>query len=181
LDAVGEKIGIKDGDLSLWYSIAYADAVKHGFAELLRKYDSLYDLLRNIYPDYDWMPWRFATIPKGASDDPEVMSKALKFVEKELKMTQPEDWYRVSVSQLSQIGVHHLLAKNGSVFRNLKKFRPEYDWQENKFAGYAALAEWKRRLGTDFDPEKFKPIPTEITLTLSNWRRLRKRKPIKDA
>ncbi len=53
-----------------------------------------------------------------------------------LKIKNPVDWYRISEDQLHKLKVKYLLTRQyGSIFETLKKYRPEFNWDETKFIG----------------------------------------------
>src|SRR4051812_9647206 len=103
---------------------------------LLRIYDnSLFDLLRTAYPDYDWLPWRFNTIPNMTVRNPEALVKVMRFLEFELRIKNPEDWYAVSKVKLDQLGVLNLIRQLGGLFTCLKEYKNDFEWEEEKFFG----------------------------------------------
>jgi hypothetical protein len=65
---------------------------------LFRKYnESLPNLLKDVYPEYDWLPWKFEKVPLLFWDDIKNQQKFVKWAEKELKIKEMSDWYKVSV------------------------------------------------------------------------------------
>jgi hypothetical protein len=60
--------------------------------------------------------------------------EAINYIEKELNLKTEEDWYRVSRSILSDLGVTGFLVHHGGLYKCLKKARPSVDWQEKKFS-----------------------------------------------
>lgn len=89
LDSIGEKIGVRGSDLSPWYKLTWAALKRFGVVSLIiDSYNgSRYTMLRHVYPEYDWFPWRFRKLPKLVGKDPLVMERALKFVETSLNIT----------------------------------------------------------------------------------------------
>ena len=72
-------------------------------------------MLSTVYPNYKWIPWRFQRPPKNFKDDPELMMHMLAEVEMELKIVNPEDWYRISGKQLEDLGLRYFLTKKKSL------------------------------------------------------------------
>lgn len=96
--------------------------------------NSLYAILRTVYPHYDWDPWRFSLLPRSTIGDSTVLKQAILHVEKNLSIEQPEDWYRVSLNQLKRLGVDALFRKSGGLVSVLERLRPEIQWNEKNFA-----------------------------------------------
>jgi hypothetical protein len=65
---------------------------------LLSQYeDSLYQLLVAMYPEHDWLPWRFALVPRIFWDDAKNQRKVLEWAGKQLGVKQFSDWYEITV------------------------------------------------------------------------------------
>ena len=56
---------------------------------------SLYTMLSEVYPTYEWLPWKFNQIPKHFWDDTTKQIKFMDWVSKELKIEDKSDWYRI--------------------------------------------------------------------------------------
>ena len=69
LDSIGEKIGVKNGDLSPFYTLSFEDFVQYSGSGITMFYRSMYPLLTATYPDYNWEPWRFQVTPKSLISD----------------------------------------------------------------------------------------------------------------
>jgi hypothetical protein len=103
----------------------------------MNRYRSLYHMLSQVYPNYPWLPWKFT---RFVSNDPEIMNKAIDYVEKELRISQPEDWYRVSTRQLLHLGIYSVFTNFGTLFDVLRRFRPHYSLRESQFSRVATSA-----------------------------------------
>jgi hypothetical protein len=57
---------------------------------------SLLQLLSNVYPDYNWLPWKFAECPLPYWDDVKNQRKFLDWAAKELNIKEMSDWYNVT-------------------------------------------------------------------------------------
>jgi hypothetical protein len=53
-------------------------------------------LLSEIFPDYDWLPWKFERCPNGFWDNIRNQKKFLEWAANELKIKNMSDWYNVS-------------------------------------------------------------------------------------
>ncbi len=100
-------------------------------------YKGMYLMLSTVYPNYNWVPFNFKRAPRNLINDPKFVEIILKEVENKLIIINLEDWYRVSISQLQKLGFNYLLfSKYGTLFETLKKYRPDYNWDETKFIGF---------------------------------------------
>ena len=64
---------------------------------LVTKYGgSIPAMLAEIYPEYDWLPWKFSKCANTYWDDINNQRKFVEWVGKELKIKEMSDWYNVS-------------------------------------------------------------------------------------
>ena len=54
---------------------------------------SLAHLLSVVYPDYNWLPWKFSATPKNYWSEPENQRKFIEWAGKQLKIKDMSDWY----------------------------------------------------------------------------------------
>ena len=90
-------------------------------------------MLSNIYPEYNWVPWRFSHVPKGLRSDPQILSDAIDYIESHFSIKGSEDWYRISKGQLKSLGLGHLIETNGGLADVLEKAVPDANWDKSKF------------------------------------------------
>lgn len=134
MDSVGAKIGVKGNDLSPWYKLDQRAFTKLGLGSLLRfRSFSQYALLTEVYPEYDWLPWMFKKLPNHVGRDPEILRKAVTFVETEKQFTKPQDWYNISHRQLQQMGMLSIFLENGGICESLRLARPDFEWEPARF------------------------------------------------
>lgn len=50
-----------------------------------------------VFSDYEWLPWKFNTVPKGFWDDKENVKKYMNWLGNQLNVNTMEDWYRVTM------------------------------------------------------------------------------------
>lgn len=78
------------------------DILDIGGSGLLYKYNhSIIQLLAGIYPDYDWLPWRFNRCPNSFWDDVKNQRKFLEWVEKQLN----KNWYKITTKVLKKLRI----------------------------------------------------------------------------
>jgi hypothetical protein len=62
---------------------------------------SLHLLLSNVYPDYEWLPWKFSQVPKGYWADLTNQRKFLDWVAVQFNITNNhenrEGWYKLQL------------------------------------------------------------------------------------
>jgi len=123
LDSIGAKIGVKGNDLSPWYKVDQSTLIKYGCRSLMVSYyeSSHYAMLKEVYPEFDWMPWKFKRIPSNMAIDDEILVKALSHIEKVKAIKSSEGWYRVSSNDLKKIGVLSLLKQAGGLPQTLRR------------------------------------------------------------
>ncbi len=67
----------------------------------------LCDVLSVIYPEYEWLPWRFSYVPKGFWSDLKNQRKYLDWVATQLSMTNNnenrEGWYKIQQTVIFQL------------------------------------------------------------------------------
>ena len=107
--------------------------------------DSLSKLLANVYPEYEWLPWRFSKCPQNYWGDVNNQKKFVNWAGKELKIKELSDWYKVTnqveiqlekkksliYKELSSLGGKALIPLFGNMLSNAY---PEYEWLPWKFA-----------------------------------------------
>lgn len=135
LDDISQHLGVKGGDLSPWYKLDLKSVIKMGGGGLLRHYDnSLYNMLRHVYHDYDWLPWKFKKLGNIAIRSPDALRKVMRFIESELKISKDEDWYLVSQSKLDQLGVLKTVSQLGGLHACLREYKSDVEWDAERLS-----------------------------------------------
>ena len=57
--------------------------------------DSLYSALKSIYPNYEWIPWKFHQTPKNYWLNIENQRKYFHWLSNQLNIKSNEDWYNI--------------------------------------------------------------------------------------
>ena len=134
MESIGKKIGVRDGDLSPWYNLNTVDFLRLGGRGILSHYNnSIYQMLINIYPDYNWVPWNFNSITVSILRNPETIKLVMEHISKKIKIQSNDEWYRVSNSDLKQLKVYNVIKSNGGIYKCLKEFLPTVEWNESSF------------------------------------------------
>lgn len=59
---LGAKLGIDNDDLEAWYKVSPSVIEEHGGRHMLQQCGSYVDLLRTIFPDHVWDPFKFKSV-----------------------------------------------------------------------------------------------------------------------
>ncbi len=62
---------------------------------------SPYLLISSVYPEYEWLPWKFNQIPKGFWNDMKNQRNFMDWAGKQLNYIIREDWYKTTAEVLS--------------------------------------------------------------------------------
>lgn len=101
---LGEQLGYQAVDD--WYKVTQEDIYSYGGGGLLVDYynNSPSKLLESMYPDHNWIPWKFGQTPKQfwkhLLEDPAEKRKLLNWLSERLGVRELSDWYRVSLTQI---------------------------------------------------------------------------------
>jgi hypothetical protein len=49
-----------------------------------------------VYPEYEWLPWKFVKTPKTYWNDVNNQRKFVKWAEEALKIKEMSDWYKIT-------------------------------------------------------------------------------------
>jgi hypothetical protein len=93
-------------------------------------------MLSSLYPQYDWLPWKFEKCARYFWDDEKNQRKFLEWAGKQLKINEMSDWYKVTTKHISELGGGGLLRTRfrDSISLMLTEVYPDYKWLPWKFA-----------------------------------------------
>ena len=118
-----------------WYNVIEKDISDNKGINILNKYKNTINLLQNIYPDYDWIIWKFKRpVPEGYWSVKENRLKCMEWLFKELKYKTMEDWYRVTVKDFKDNDCFGLIWNYRASYQALlSDVYPDYNWIPWKF------------------------------------------------
>ena len=127
---------LKLNDFTGWYRVTSKDIILHGGSGLLAQYnESLYNALKEIFPEVSWKPWKFVSAPKGCWENKEVQREFMQELAGKLNVIKMEDWYKVTRNDIIVNGGSTLLSRhNDSPIQLLTAIFPEYNWLPWKFS-----------------------------------------------
>lgn len=126
LEWVGKQLGVSH--LDDWYKFASSEVRKR--APFISTYhrSSLYEALKNLFPEHNWNPSRFKTVPKGHWSEVEAQREHLNKVGKELGVTKLDDWYKFTSVEFRKRALFINKYYNGSLPEALQHLYPEHNW-----------------------------------------------------
>ena len=138
LEWVGAELRIEK--MEDWYIADRDKILKLGGKGLLSVHykGSLIMALKENYPEYDWLPWKFKNgVSTRYWQSPENRKKYMDWLGEQLKIEKMEDWYQVGHKEISRgpTSGRSLFSEyyQGSVMAALKENYPEYEWLPWKF------------------------------------------------
>jgi predicted small metal-binding protein len=54
-------------------------------------------LFSSLFPDYNWLPWKFSYCPQSNWEDEKIVRKFMEHATKELNIKEMSDWYKVTI------------------------------------------------------------------------------------
>jgi len=125
LSYLSSKLGFNHLSYESWYSVKSKHFTENGGESFLQRYNGcVYALLKEVFPEVEWLPWKFTVLPRSAVKDPDVLLRAVKFVERELKINSRNDWQRVSNSVVQELGLGRLFYRHGGIQSVVEKVYP---------------------------------------------------------
>lgn len=70
-----------------WYHLTQTDVIKYGGTGLMAKYRNNISLMLSvIYPDHEWLPWKFSALPKKFFKSTTNLKQFFKYMENALSI-----------------------------------------------------------------------------------------------
>jgi hypothetical protein len=134
-DWLGNELGyVKYED---WYDITLQQIIDKGGGGLVVGYyeGTLFEFLKSVYPENNWIPWNFKKTSGHAWKDIENRKKALIEFEQKLNFAKPEDWYDIDRQTLKNYKLLSMISNyyNTSLSICITELFPEYNLKRTKF------------------------------------------------
>lgn len=72
------------------------DFVDNSGSSLLKHYNQSHiQLIVRSFPNHEWLPWKFGSVPKGYWESSENVKKYMNWLSRQLNVNKIEDWYNV--------------------------------------------------------------------------------------
>jgi len=115
-----------------WYQISKKEFKKKGgYGLLQRDYNSsVIRFVKKIFPEYEWLEWKFTQTSKKYFDDPKNRKIFAVWLGRKLGYTRIEHWYQISTDIICKNGGSGLLYTycNNSCYQFVNTIFPEYKW-----------------------------------------------------
>ena len=143
IEWLGNKLDYKT--MEDWYNVKQNDFnINYGSGLLVSKYNGSPSLiLKTIYPDYEWLEWKFGMSPMTIWKDFTNHKRYAEWLGKILEYKNIEDWYKITAKIIQKNNGYGILKKyknSPSLF--VKTIFPDYEWLEWKF-GMSSMILWK--------------------------------------
>lgn len=140
---LGDQLGYTQMDD--WYNVTTEDITKNGGASVLAKYNySPSKALMCIYPQHNWMIWRFKIAPFGywehVLDDVPQLTKLIEWLGEKLGCRDVQDWQRVSMLEVNKVVS---IGSNRLLLQILQKVYSQHSWQTSKKISQKKSMQWK--------------------------------------
>eukprot|EP01126_Amoeba_proteus_P012248 TRINITY_DN15033_c0_g2_i2.p1 TRINITY_DN15033_c0_g2~~TRINITY_DN15033_c0_g2_i2.p1 ORF type:complete len:396 (+),score=70.34 TRINITY_DN15033_c0_g2_i2:1179-2366(+) len=114
----------------MWYRITNKILLEYKGLSLLQKHRShVYFVLQDVFPEFEWHPWKFVQIPKFLWVEKKYILMFLTYMSRCLGLLHMEDWYGVTVRTINAFCGSTLLSLyKGHHYYLLKSIYPEYTW-----------------------------------------------------
>lgn len=131
---LGRQLGIQH--LDDWYEVNSITFDQNRGHTLLRYYgNSHFRLLRELFPQHDWLEWKFKAAPFGFWKSQENIRRYIQWFEREMKIRTPEDWYRITHDDIiERFGSGLLIQYSHGLRKLLKEIYPKQKWLEWRFS-----------------------------------------------
>jgi hypothetical protein len=128
---LSKKLGFTT--LDDWYGISSNQICKNGGVTLLERYKgSPLKALEAVFPNHQWIAWKFHQVPRGYWNRKDNQRKFLDWLTKELQVNKNDDWYRISKKQIRNVAPVTLF-RSKTLGAVLSELYPEYSWSIQKF------------------------------------------------
>src|SRR5689334_12993922 len=108
LDWLGEQLG--HNLMDDWYDVTVNTIHAHGGQGVLLNYnDSPSMALKSVYPQHNWMPWKFKRAPKGFWERLDNQLEYFNWLGNQLGYRSVDDWYNVTRDDIHRHGGQGLL------------------------------------------------------------------------
>lgn len=129
LDWLAKQLSIKK--MEEWYHVKLSQVRRRRGNGLLNIYgDSLYNALKEVYPEHRLHSWLFQQVPAGFWNDSNNVKEYVNWLAAKFSINKPEDWNFVTVQQINELAGGTLLLKFGGLRGILSRVYPDFAWRD---------------------------------------------------
>ena len=137
--AIGEKLGIKEGDYAAWTKVRVTEFKRHpaGRALMEQYQHSFITILKDAFPDHTWDISQLWKVPRNHWKSTTNQRSQVEAIGLELGIAvgNMERWYRIGNSEFIEKGGGPILKRHGwSMSSLLLELFPEHHWELERFA-----------------------------------------------
>lgn len=106
----------------------------------IKKYkESIFFMLKTLYPEYNWLPWKFVQVPTSFKwKKQENIKEYCDWLYKTLGFTSNDDWYNLTQEEIKENCGAGLVFHFSSPIAILKFAYPEIQFEDHKFIRWKA-------------------------------------------
>ena len=163
MEWLGKELGYTTMDH--WYKINCEDLFKHYGSTLLSNYykNSPVKLVTSIYPNYNWLIWKFEVVPIGTWKKKKFQKEYMEWLGKELGYTTMEHWYKITTNDIKQ-NYGSSLFHDYTIIKLVTSIYPNHNWLIWKFK---VVPNWKKK---KFQKEYMEWLGKELGYTtMEHW------------
>jgi hypothetical protein len=136
LDWIGEQLQVERQED--WYNFTSTSICDIGGTGLIVGHysGSLFSTLKNVYPEFDWDPFRFQILSHTFTKDMS-QRELLDSIARHFGVEYQHDWYQITSHKIREIAGNDFLkklSKDENMCTALKAVYPEFEWQPLMFA-----------------------------------------------
>eukprot|EP01114_Cavostelium_apophysatum_P005321 TRINITY_DN1615_c1_g1_i1.p2 TRINITY_DN1615_c1_g1~~TRINITY_DN1615_c1_g1_i1.p2 ORF type:complete len:559 (-),score=129.89 TRINITY_DN1615_c1_g1_i1:334-2010(-) len=172
LRGIEERLSIKYYED--WYQIGSEDFVKMagrigGISTITKMLSfhngSMIEMLMNLKPDCDWMPWKFERLPHHFWKDAKMQRRFMDRLAIHLGVRESEQWYEVTKQDIIDFDGRGLLREYPEMKNLLMSIYKEHPWNPKEFRSPRRDSEHQKH-GHYRNPENRKKFFDELARTL---------------
>lgn len=129
MDWLSDELGYSKAEH--WYGISKESFQQHYGSGMLAQFgNSPIEAVRNVYPEYELLIWKFDRCPNGFWRDEDNVRVYLEWLGKKKKYSSPKQWYKISSRILdANYGTSLKNIWHGSPRQAAYCLFPDYDWK----------------------------------------------------
>ncbi|WP_283432826.1 hypothetical protein [Neorhodopirellula lusitana] len=134
MDWLGERLRIRTPEL--WYRISGKDIEQNYGGTLLTRFGgSVYRMVEDFQPHFDWKPWLFESTPSGYWGVLENRQQYLHWLGAQVNFKRPYDWYDLHGSHFYRTGAGQLYTHvyRYSLLSAVQERYPNFNWKAERF------------------------------------------------
>lgn len=108
--------------------LSFVDIVSDGGRQLLRKYSSLFEMYKTLYPEYTWNIIDFSKTPRNTWDNIDNQKEFFTNLMKKLDLQSPLELSQINTTTVRSLGGRTILEKYSSYYELLRTLYPDENW-----------------------------------------------------